>query len=554
MCIVSYGHLTLPDMRCAIAYNASKNISLPVFLISALAVLMLMPLANTFAGVLTDSEARGKQIYFSGASPSGEPVTAYFGEKKLELPGQAATCGSCHGHDGTGRPESGLIPTNITWKYLTKSYGHIHASGLAHNPFDEASLKHYLITGIYPGGKTGDPAMPLYTMSDQDMGDLLAYMKRLGEILDPGLDESSIKVGTIIPRDGPPAAIGAAIRDILSAYFNELNKTGGIYGRNIKLVVHETIVDQEKALVQIRDWLAEQQPFALVSTFTPNVEIDVQAVISTESIPSVGPFTLYPIEDFMLNRKVFYLLGGLGVQTRALIRYVDQRLQLNDPQSAVLYPKKESLAEVITAVEQACKIQKWPSVQKRPFVSGYFDADEYAASLRKAGVDLIVFLGVENQLNSFLDACIRRNWVPVILTPGVLAGRMVVDAQPEFEKHLYLAYPTLPKDRKDWAVKELSQLMQKYNLRQEHPQAFISAYCSAKILTEAVRLAGRNLDRTKFAATLEKFYQFDTGLTPPITYTRNRRIGANGAYVIGFIPQIRNQGIAGIAAEWLELN
>ena len=521
------------------------------FLVS---VLMILAPAPTSAAVMSAAEARGKQIYFSGTSPSGEPITAYFGEKKQELPGQAATCGSCHGHDGTGRPESGLIPTNITWKYLIKSYGHIHAGGLAHGPFNEAGLKHYLKTGIYPGGKTGDPAMPLYTMSKQDLDDLLAYMKRLGELLDPGLDERLIKVGTLIPGQGAPADAGAAIRDLLSAYFKDLNDMGGIYGRNIELVVHEITGDRQTALARVKDWLAEQQPFALVSTFTPDAELDVQAAAAAEGIPSVGPFTLYPSEDFTLNRQVFYLFAGLGAQARALIRYAGEHLQLTDPQSAVLYPEKKSLQEVIAAVAQACKGQKWPAIQKKPFAPGAFDADAFAGGLQEAGADLIVFLGVESRLRSFLDACVRRSWVPVVLAPGVLAGRMVVDAPPEFEKRLYLAYPTLPQDRKDWAIRELSRLIQAHNLGQKHLQAVISAYCAAKILTEAVRLAGRDLDRTKFADRLEKLYQFDTGLTPPVTFTRNRRIGANGAYVLGFKPQPGGQGGMLGSAEWVELN
>ena len=48
------------------------------------------------AAELSEAELRGKQIYFSGASPSGGPITAYFGETKQALPGQAATCGRCH--------------------------------------------------------------------------------------------------------------------------------------------------------------------------------------------------------------------------------------------------------------------------------------------------------------------------------------------------------------------------------------------------------------------------------------------------------------------------
>lgn len=519
-----------------------------------LAMVLSFITVTDVAGVLMNpSEERGKQIYFTGQSPSGDEIIAYFGEKKQELPGEAATCGSCHGHDGTGRPESGLIPTNITWKYLTKSYGHIHVSGIEHSPFAEESLKEYLRSGIYPGGAKGDPSMPLYHMSDQDLDDLIAYIKLLGEIADPGLSERVIKVGTLMPSGGAVAGIGGAIRDILSAYFREVNNRGGIYGRKIELVVHEITGDRMPAVDRFKNWLAMQQPFVLVSTFTPEVELDIQTVASAEGLLSVGPYTLYPTENFTLNRQVFYLFSGLAVQARALIHYASKKLELVNPRVAVLYPEKKSLDEVVAAVVEDCKGKGWQEVQKKSFQIATFDATELARQLQLADIDLIIFLGVESQLRPFLGVAASRDWVPYVLTAGVLSGRLVVDAPPKFVKRLYLAYPTLPLDRKGWAVTEISRLQKAHNLKSEHGQAVISAYSAAKILVEAIRLSGRDLDRKKVTAALEKFYQFDTGLTPPITYTKNRRIGAKGAYILGFDPDIQARGSAARPADWVEV-
>jgi hypothetical protein len=42
---------------------------------------------------------------------------------------------------------------------------------------------------------------------------------------------------------------------------------------------------------------------------------------------------------------------------------------------------------------------------------------------------------------------------------------MAVETPPEFEKCLYLVYPALPQDLKDYAVRDLSRLMQAHNLR-----------------------------------------------------------------------------------------
>jgi ABC-type branched-subunit amino acid transport system substrate-binding protein len=528
------------------------NFNFVTFLLAS--VFTFITVAETLGGVLSPSEERGKQIYFTGRSPSDEDIIAYFGEKKLELPGEAATCGSCHGYDGTGRPESGLIPTNITWKYLTKSYGHIHASGLEHGPFTEESLKEYLKSGVYPDGARGDPSMPLYHMSDRDLDDLIAYTKLVGELPDPGLSAKVIKVGTLIPSGGSVAGIGGAIRGTLSAYFREVNHRGGIYGRKIELVVHEVTADRQSAVDRFRDWLAVQEPFVLASTFAPDLERDIQSVISAQSIPLVGPFTLYSIEDFNLNRYVFYLFSGLAVQARALIHYANKRLQMVNPRVVVLYPEKKSLDQVISAVIEVCKSKGWQAVQKKPFPLGDFYATESARQLQEAGVEVVIFLGVEGQLRSFLEVAASRSWLPYVLAPGVLSGRLVVDAPRYFEKKLYLAYPTLPRDRKGWAVKELSVLMKAHNLQATHGQAVISAYSAAKILVEAMRLSGRDLDRKKVTAALEKFYQFDTGLTPPITYTPNRRIGAKGAYILGFDPRMRGLEGAPGSAEWIDLN
>ena len=139
------------------------------------------------ASSLTPSESRGKELFLTGESPSAAPITAFFGADRLELPVSAAACGSCHGSDGTGRAESGVVPTNVTWKYLTKSYGHLHENGLQHPPFDSESLASYLVTGMYPGGGRGDPSMPTYKMASSDLADLVAYLKRLDDDLDPGL-------------------------------------------------------------------------------------------------------------------------------------------------------------------------------------------------------------------------------------------------------------------------------------------------------------------------------------------------------------------------------
>ena len=40
------------------------------------------------------------------------------------------------------------------------------------------------------------------------------------------------------------------------------------------------------------------------------------------------------------------------------------------------------------------------------------------------------------------------------------------------------------------------------------------------------------MSRQKLVEAIEALYRYDTGLTPPLTYGPNRRIGAKGAHVM----------------------
>jgi len=142
------------------------------------------------AAELGAREQAGREIYLKGTSPSGARITARIGMGGLELSGDAIACGNCHGEDGRGRPEGGIEPSVIVWSDLVKPYGHQHANGRRHGPYDERSLKRSLTDGVDPDGHVLDAAMPRYSMSERDFRSLVAYLKVLEQVRDPGLTDT----------------------------------------------------------------------------------------------------------------------------------------------------------------------------------------------------------------------------------------------------------------------------------------------------------------------------------------------------------------------------
>lgn len=500
-------------------------------------LMLLHPFAaDLCAASLTPQEERGRQVYVSGSSRSGTPIVAYFGKDLLEVPGESATCVSCHGYDGQGRSESGVIPSNITWQQLMKSYGHIHPDGLEHGPFSEKSLKSYMEDGIYPGGRQGDPSMPIYQIAPQDLDALIAYLKKLDSYLDPGISDTVVRIGTLLPADGPSAELGDAMRRTITAYFNDVNARGGIYGRSLALVA-ESVGGTVGIPRFLRTAVPEQGAFALVNTFTPGLEADLWRLIDEQRVPLIAPFSLIPIDDQLLHRYRFYLYAGLREQALALARYATKNLTLKNPRIRIVSPTRDGMEDILSPVEALYRSRGWRAVGRLTYPATGGIPASVLQRLRGDNPDLVLFLGTESEAETLFGAFGDAGCTTALFMPGVLLGKGIYTIPAAFKGRVWLSFPSLPDDRKGWGVKEFEELVSRQQLAVTHPTAQLAAYASAKILVEGMRRAGRGLSRERLLEALEGVFEYDTGLTPLVTYTKNRRTGALGAHIVEVDPQ-----------------
>jgi ABC-type branched-subunit amino acid transport system substrate-binding protein len=151
---------------------------------------------------------------------------------------------------------------------------------------------------------------------------------------------------------------------------------------------------------------------------------------------------------------------------------------------------------------------------------------------RMAAADAVVFLGDQPELEALLQTLAEREQSPRIYLLSSLAPRPLFDAPASFHYRIFLAYPTLSSDVSPAGRAGYAQLARDHALPPDHLQGQIAAYAAAKLLVEGLRGAGRSLDRARLVDALEALYAYDTGLTPPLTYGPNRRIGARGAHVV----------------------
>ena len=525
-------------------------------------VVILLPLAflgwlflkPLLAPALTSQELRGKQIYFEGTSPAGGKITAYIGADKVRLPGSAATCASCHGPDGRGRPEAGVIPSDITWNHLVKRYGHSHPMGRKHPAFTEASLKRNILNGKDPADNRLDASMPTYAMSLEDINDLIAYMKRLQTDFDPGLEEKSIRIGTMLPTGGQTAPIGRAMLEVMAAYFDDINTRGGIYNRKLELVT--SFYDSagydsagQSALSRATRLMDDENVFAMVGAVIAGTEREIAKLAEDKKVPLIGPLSFFSADPEALNEFTFYLLAGLNEQVRALVDFAASELKLDAPRIAVLGRGDAHQKELQAAIAEQSEAHGWTSLTGYSFEPNRLDADGAARALKEQGADCLFYLSFRG-LKPLLEAAETINWRPHVFLPGALAQKEILGLPISFQNKIYLSYPTLPSDQTPAGMAEFQALLQRHELSVKQLTSQISAFVAAKILVEGLKRTGKDLSREKFVRSLEKLYGFQTGLTPLITYGPNRRIGALGSHIVTVDLEKKNFVPVG---KWIEI-
>ena len=504
----------------------------------------------SLATELSEAQQRGKQIYFEGTSPRGTDITAVVGDEAALLPGSAMPCSSCHGSDGLGRPEGGVIPLDIRWSELVKTYGHVHHDGRSHPAFDDDSFIRSMIAGIDPASNPLDRSMPMYQMSGEDMADLVAYMKVLEHDLDPGVGKDAVRVATLLPLSGRAGETGEAMRLVLDGYFNDVNEQGGIFGRRIELLTVPMAGTVDASISTLRDAFESEGIFALVGAYTIGLDNELLTFLRSDNVPMVGPFTLDP-GDAYFDAAAFYLYAGLNEQVRVL---ADRAVADGAAPGQVLIVGPES--ERAAAIASAAKDQLRKKDRDNPptvtsYAPGDFDAGDIAEGVAQEGSEALIFLGAQAEFDALIAELANQAPVPRIYLLSSLISRPLADIPTVFDKRVFLAYPTLSSDISPRGRQEYQELASTYSLPTDHVQAQLAALAAAKLFVEGLRKGGRNLSRVRLIEGLETLYAFDTGVTPPLSYGPNRRVGARGAHIVSV--DLENKTYRPVGKGWYDV-
>ncbi len=410
----------------------------------------------------TAQEVRGRQIFEQGTSPSGRSIQATISGARVE--GSIVPCVNCHGADGKGKPESGVVPSNVTWEALTKPYGVSHSDGRTHPPYTELLFKRAITMGIDPAGNSLHNAMPRFELTDDDAVDLLTYIRKLGRNSDPGLTSKTVRLGVLLPSFSTNT--GALMKRALLDCFNRVNESGGIFGRRIESIFLEIPSDPAQRTPAVLDFIRNQQIFALVGADLTGSESEVASVMAETRTPAIVARAPFPETSSSSNRYVFYLDGGFEEEASALVDLSKKEFHGRDLRKVAIASQEEI----------SRKAAKW--LESRFTLAGAGELVVTESIKLPIQADLVFWLRSDLRMPHIVN---DRHAEALVLVPGSLA---------EGDRELW--------DR---------------------------AAASAEVMVEAMTRAGRGLTRAALLEALEGFYNVRTNLPEPVSFGPARHVG-----------------------------
>ena len=173
----------------------------------------------------------GYLIYHQGRTQGAAYATVAGG---IRVPVGRFPCLACHGEDGRGGSEGGVKIPSIRWRDLSRPLPGIRPA------YTPEALNLAVTAGISANGRVLNGMMPRYHLRSQDLKHLREYLRVIHQAPGPGVGLDEIRIATLVPLTGSRAGIGRVIVEVLRAYFERINKEGGIYGRKLVLIVaHE---------------------------------------------------------------------------------------------------------------------------------------------------------------------------------------------------------------------------------------------------------------------------------------------------------------------------
>lgn len=352
-----------------------------------------------------------------------------------------------------------------------------------------------------------------------------------------GFTNREVTLGIWTSLTGPTALLGTSARDGFQIWINEINQTGGINGRKIRLVVYDDGGSPQEALAAVRRLVEQDKVFALVAGSTSGATLPVIPLISRAKIPFIASISSNRRLLDPFSRYMFRIYANEIAQSQGIVDWAVSNNGVKRP--AMIYTSNDYGIGGEEAVSQRLQGKfGLKLIAAERYNSGDQDFSAQLLRIKQATPDSLFIWAFAAEAG-----IIVRQAKELGITVPLFGGGAT--ATPLFPKGAgpagvgFMAdfvLPYLPESSTAPAVAKYREALAKLypsGVPAGRPSEYdLAGYGAAKVVGEGLRRAGRDLTREKLISALETLKDFETGVTFPVTYTTTKHEATDQVVVV----------------------
>jgi len=350
------------------------------------------------------------------------------------------------------------------------------------------------------------------------------------EQVDVGVTDTEILIGMSTVLSGPSDYLGISFKNGAMAYFNRINKLGGVNGRNIKLIAYDDGYEPGRCIENTYKLIDENKVFCLFGNVGTPTTMAIKPVIIEKQIPLVAPFTGAEPLRHPLVKEIFHYRASYYDEVEKFIKGVVDELGMtkiscfyqDDPFG---YTVLEGLNNSLT--KRGLKIHSRGTYQR--------NTSDIQAGLNKilpTDPDAIVMVGTYGSCAKFIIEGKKQDFNPIYMNVSFVGAHKLLDilndaGQGDGEIITQVVppeYSMLP------GVVEARNDLKVYAPDVELNHVSLEGYLAAKVLVEGLTRSSKNLTRSNFITQMESIKNLDIGIDHQVSFSATDHQGSDKVY------------------------
>ena len=334
--------------------------------------------------------------------------------------------------------------------------------------------------------------------------------------------DNQVVIGQSLPLTGPSGQLGREYQAGALAWFNEVNRRGGIHQRRIRLTSLDDQYEPQRTIQNTKAFLKNPDLLALFGYVgTPTTKV-ILPIVESERIPLIAPLSGASLLRDSDLKMVFNFRASYSME---IDKIVDSLVRDARQKIAIVYQDDAFGQDGLSAAQKALKKH---NLTPAGIATVQRNSDNIAKAFRiinEVRPNGLIIVSAYVSSAALSKEILRNNLDIQIMNVSFVGSRALEDSLPAGQANGIGVSQVVPFPWDRWipVVAEYQQLMRSTKTDASFSFTSLEGFIAAKLMTEALERAGPNPTRERLLKALKTIKVLNAdGMTFDLTDSDNQ--------------------------------